>query len=428
MSLIKPLANPSAFSLTSAAPPSKAHTLRAIFMASLASGRSVIHHPLLAMDQKTALRCVEHLGVEYQMEEDKIILNGIGNDPRRIPQKIDCGESGLTARIMVGIASALTIPTVVTGSERMRTGRPIGDLVTSLQSIGFQLSYEADEGYLPVRITPSDTLFTKRFNQPRQIEVSTNLSSQFLTSLLIAAPLIKDGLIIQTMGRARSLSYVEITLAMLKDFGIHTDISEAGYHVYPGMYQSQEMTIEGDYSAAAFFGEAAAITGGYVCITNLKKDTKQGDIVFFRLLEQMGCRVRWEDDSVSVQGKPTKPLVVDMQDCPDIVMPLAVIMALTPGTHRIKNIGHLRIKESDRLSGIVENLKRCGGICEEEAEGIKIIGQHTLTGKVEFQVKNDHRLAMSFGLLGLILPGITVDQPQAVNKSFPSFWEVFSME
>ena len=419
---LKKLNNPSDFYLEVYAPPSKAHTLRAIFLSAISKGQSKIKFPLLADDQYAALDAIEKLGAKYKISDDKneILIDGISTPTSDLT--IDCNESGLTARIITAIACAIGFTGVITGSERMKTGRPINDLVDALKLLGMNIKYLEKENYLPLKIEKASE--TKN----NTISISTTASSQFLTSLLIIAPLLDNGLIIKTTGKKRSMSYVDITLSMMNDFGVNDiQINEDEYIIENSEYKALEYTVEGDYSSCAFFGEAVAITGGKAIIHNLKRDSLQGDKYFFDIIEMMGTNIKWADNTLIVNSKTTKSLnSIDMKNCPDVVMSLSIVMAYTKGEHKITNISHLRIKESDRLHAIAENLKKIGAIVTEYDDSLKIVGQDSLLGNSVIEAFNDHRIAMSFAIAGLVSDNITIDNPNCVNKSFPHFWQIFS--
>lgn len=434
MKRIAMLAEPSRLDLTVQAPPSKAHTLRAIFLAALAGGTSRITHPLLAGDQLAALECVGRLGASWRRTEDALEITGLGAgdpDPPDVagpvpanapPTILHCRESGLTARVLTAVGCVLNRDLVIDGAGQLREKRPVSDLVDVLRVLGFRIEFLEKDGLLPLRIFRLPRLPRK---SPRPIPCSAAESSQYLTALLMSAPFLADGLALKARGPVRSAPYVEITIDMMAAFGLPVTRHREEYRVPPGRYRPAALAIEGDYSSAAFFGEAAALTGGRVRIDGLSRHTRQGDRVFFHLLERMGCQVREEDCSVTVSGRPGRALDIDMGDFPDVVLPLAVVMGHTPGSHRITGIGHLRLKESDRLRAAAANLRKLGADAREGCEELRITGRDSFTGDVALETFHDHRVAMSFGLAGLVTPGVSIDDAACVAKSFPSFWENF---
>ena len=296
------------------------------------------------------------MGVKYNFENNNLIIENKKNELNQSSDKMvfDCEESGLTARIITALACSFNNDIIITASERMKKARPIKDLIDSLTDIGFEIEYLEEDGFLPVNIPKQKSLsFLKN-----EVVVSIDKSSQFLTALLMLAPLLPNGLIIRTTGDKKSTNYIDITIELMKKYGIYVKVEDESYIVRYSDYNISKIKIEGDYSSSAFFGLAAAITGGKSIIHNLNPDSKQGDRYFFDILEKMGCNIDYNEDTITVIGKAHKNLDIDMKNYPDIVMPLAAVMATISGKHRIYNIEHLRIKESDRIRATAINLKK----------------------------------------------------------------------
>lgn len=414
------LSHPEDFRLEAAAPPSKAHTLRAIFLAALADGRSVLHRPLLGTDPRTALAAVARLGVPYLLAPGRLELEGGGWFRGESPLVLEAGDSGLSARILLALSGLRRGGAIVDGGRRLRDGRPVADLLAALRTLGWNAEELGRPGHLPVRVTPPSTLDAT----PRRIlRLSSPDSSQPLSALLMAAPLFPGGLEIELAGPLPSRPYVEITLDLMQAFGAGVEAEENRFHVARGDYRPREIEIEGDWSGAAFFFAAAALTGGSVTVDGLRPDSRQGDRVFMELLAELGCRVSAGPGGITVSGRSSRPLDADMADCPDLVPALAVVMGRTPGTHRIRGAAHLRIKESDRLRVVAENLGQLGITASETPDGLEIQGRGTFQPGAVIRTHSDHRIAMAFALAGLVAPDVTVDDPACVAKSFPDFWQ-----
>ncbi len=413
--------HPESFRLEAVAPPSKAHTLRAIFLAALTGGKCSLHKPLLGTDQRTALAAVARLGVTYRLSPEALELEGGGWFRGESPLTLEAGDSGLSARILLALAGLRRGGAVVDGGRRLRDGRPVADLLAALRSLGWAVTELGRPGHLPARVAPA------RPSPPAAravLELSSPDSSQPLSALLLAAPLLPGGLEIALAGPLPSRPYVEITLDLMRAFGARVEAQENRFRVAPGSYRALEMEIEGDWSGAAFFFAAAALTGGSATVRGLRPDSRQGDRVFPGLLGEMGCRVSVGSEGVIVSGRTSRPLDADMADCPDLVPALAVVMGRTPGLHRIRGAAHLRIKESDRLRAVAENLGRLGITATETPDGLEIQGRETFQPGAIIRTHADHRIAMAFALAGLVTPGIDVDDPACVVKSFPDFWNV----
>jgi 3-phosphoshikimate 1-carboxyvinyltransferase len=416
------LSHPESFRLEAAAPPSKAHTLRAIFLAALADGRSILRRPLLGTDQRAALAAMARLGVPYVLSPDKLELDGGGWFQGESPLVLEAADSGLSARILLALAGLRRGGAVVDGGRRLRDGRPVADLLAALKSLGCSVTEMGLPGHLPVRVAPpAHSSHAAR----APLKLASPDSSQPLSALLLAAPLLPGGLEIELAGSLPSRPYVEITLDLMGTFGARVETEENRFRVAPEGYRARELEIEGDWSGAAFFFAGATLTGGSATVSGLRPDSRQGDRVFVDLLAEMGCRVSAGPDGVSLSGRAARSLDADMADCPDLVPALAVVMGRTPGRHRIRGAAHLRIKESDRIQTVAENLGRLGVTAAETADGLEIQGRESFQPNAVIRTYSDHRIAMAFALAGLVTPGVTVDDPACVAKSFPDFWKCF---
>jgi 3-phosphoshikimate 1-carboxyvinyltransferase len=257
------------------------------------------------------------------------------------------------------------------------------------------------------------------------VKVDCGKSSQFLSALLLMAPRLENGLRIQVTRGPVSRPYIDMTLGVMNHFGI--EVLRSGYNEFhvPGkqQYHAESYEVEPDYSQAGYFWAAAAISGRSVKVLGTRPDTLQGDSGLLALLEKMGCTVSPHPDGIEVIGKSLSGIETDMSDMPDMVPTLAVVAAFAEGETRIQNVGHLKIKESDRLASVVKELNRLGIKAFSGGNDLVIRGGNSVAGRV--RTYDDHRIAMSFSLFGLRTPGIEIENERCVDKSFPNYWEAF---
>ena len=397
--------------------PSKAHTLRALFLAALAKGRSIIWNPLLAEDQLQAIQALKKLGVRIQVKNKEIIVDGVGGKFIAQDEVLFIGNSGVCARFLTVLASLADKNIILSGTERMETGRPIQDLLDALKPLGIKADSINGDGCLPILVQCTGI-------QGGTTTLKGDKSSQYFSAILLGAPFAENEIKIVTQGKLVSKPYLNITIDLMKQFGvevINRDFKE--FIIAPGQeFHGKDLTIEGDFSSAAFFFAAAAITGGRVKVTGLNPESAQGDKVFVDFLEQMGCQVNKGKDWIEVVGKPLTGIKVDMGDFPDIVTPLAVVAAFAKGKSEFFNIAHLKFKECNRLEAPVKELQKMGidAKCTED----RIIVQGGKPRGAVIETNGDHRMVMSFAIAGLKVPGIKIKNPENVNKSFPEFFEV----
>jgi 3-phosphoshikimate 1-carboxyvinyltransferase len=407
------------------APPSKAHTLRAIIIASLAKGKTVIKNGLIAEDQEYAMKAMTQFGAKINVNKDENEIEIIGVDGKPFASKEDIfiGNSGLTIRFLVSIAGLAQGEEYVTldGVERMRTGRPIQDLLDALKQLGVEAVSINGNGCPPIKVKSNS------FEGGKTL-LAGDKSSQYFSSILVAAPYAKKEVEIETVGTLSSKPYIEVTLESMKDFGViayHNNYKK--FFIKSNQrYVGKEINIEGDFSNAAYFFAAAAIMGGEVMVRGLNRESKQGDKFFIDALEKMGCKVVWDKDTVTFTGTNSLKGIgeIEMNDYPDIVMPVAVVAAFAKGDTKITNVEHLRIKESDRLTVTVNALKQLGVDAEAGKDYLLVKGDPSrpLHGAV-INSQNDHRIAMSFTVAGLKVSGVSIENERAVDKSFPDFYE-----
>lgn len=403
------------------APPSKAITLRALFIAGLARGKSVLINPLLAEDQIFAINALKQLGCRIKILKNKVEVAGVDGKPKLPTETIFLGNSGVSMRFMVGIAGLCPSGKIVLdGSDRMRE-RPIQDLLDSLKPLGI-IGKSLNENLCPpVEIQSGNFAGGRTW-------LSGKLSSQFFSSLLISGTYAKKGIELHCIGSMSSKPYIDLTIDCMKSFGIKAENEKNKYKIFKikagQSFKAKNFKIEGDYSSASYFFAAAAITGGKIKAENLNSESLQGDKLFLNVLKKMGCIVKFGKNFVEVKGpKKLKAVSVDMNEMPDLVPTLAVIAAFAKGKTIMKNIGHLVGKESNRIESPATELGKMGIKAIALKDSLKVIGGSPIGAEIE--TYNDHRVAMSFAIAGLKIPNIEIKNPDCVNKSFPEFWKCF---
>jgi 3-phosphoshikimate 1-carboxyvinyltransferase len=397
-------------------PGSKSYTQRALVLAALAEGKSVLRNPLVAEDTSHLLAALRLLGTNILSRNGDILVTGTGGRLANPGREIYLGNNGTAMRILTGLVSIGWGTFTLTGDQRLRE-RPIEPLLAALRSLGIDARSLGREGYPPVVIRTSGL-------QGGKVTLRDIFSSQYISALLLCAPYGAGDTLIELEGRVPSLPYVDMTIEAMTKFGVDVQRDTAHcYLVKSGQrYRGIRYRIEGDASSASYFFLAAAICQGKVSVENINPRSLQGDIGFLSLLETLGCSVIWEKNRVELAGRELHggDRVFDLGDMPDMVPTLAVLAALRPGRTVIENVAHLRLKESDRLSALATELGKTGIPVEERKDGLIITGGQPHGAEIE--TYNDHRIAMSFAILGLAVPGMSIRNPACVSKSFPGFW------
>ena len=400
-------------------PGSKSLTHRAFIAAALARGRSRITNFLECEDTGYTAQGLQALGVRMEREGESMMVSGTGGlfPPSTGMKIIFLGNSGTSCRLLLSIAALARGNYLLTGSPRLQN-RPIGELVQALKDLGAWALRPAPNGCPPVTLKACGLKGGK-------VAISGRQSSQFISSLLLAAPYAEQDVEIEVLGEMVSEPYVELTLGIMDRFGVSVVREGTRYFkVAAGKgYQAGPLIIEGDVSTASYFWAAAAVTEGTVTTTNINPAaTRQGDLALLGVLEAMGCRVERGSDWVTVQGGPLQGIDLDMKSIPDMVPTVAALALLAKGRTVIRNVPHLRLKESDRIGAVATEWNRLGGRVDELPDGLVIQGGLKLTG-AEVDPHDDHRLAMSLAVIGLRVPGIRIRQAECVSKSFPLFWD-----
>jgi len=404
-------------------PGSKSLTQRALIAAALADGPSRLLGPLASEDTRFTMEALRAMGIACDdRDPDCWLIQGSSGRIVEPADDIFLGNNGTATRFLTSVAALGHGRFHITGSERMRE-RPILPLMEALR--GWQVAIASDEG----TGCPPLTIQATGLAGGRTV-LPEGKSSQYLSSLLLVAPYAATPAELEVRGEILSQPYVEMTLAVMADFGIRVEAAPTlnFFRIPQGRYRGMTYAIEGDASGASYFWAAAAITGGRVTVANVPVPSLQGDARLLPYLARMGCRIEQTEAGIKVTGPETlEGIELDMGDMPDVAPTLAVVAAFAEGTTIINNIAHLRIKECDRLSAVVSELRKLGAEVEEEPARMIIHGRKggsNLHGAT-IATYDDHRMAMSFAVAGLRLAGVTITGEQCVVKSFPDFWERF---
>ena len=411
-------------------PGSKSLTNRTLLIAALAEGRTIIKNALFSDDSKYFIGALQTLGFELALDYDnkEIIVNGLAGAIPAKSAQLFIGNAGTAARFISAFLTLGEGEYILDGDSRMRH-RPIGDLVYSLRQLGATVNpvlqnedQGLDEICPPVRIVASGL-------PGGQANISGEISSQFLSALLMVSPYARGPIEINVITTLNSKPYVDMTLGVMADFGIN--IQRNGYQQFrinQAAYHSLETySIEPDASAASYFFAAPSILGGTIRIDDISFKSKQGDIAFLNILRKMGCDVVERQNHIEVNGPRSQAdflgVDVDMSDIPDTAQTLAAIAPFASTPTHIHGIASARVKESDRVSATCTELRRLGVNVVEYNDGMSIYPcEKILPSKI--CTYNDHRMAMAFSLVGLKVPGIQIENPGCVSKTFPDFFEV----
>ncbi len=402
-------------------PGSKSMSHRGLICAGLAGGQSRLRDVLFCEDTDYTREALETLGAATTIDGGDLLVGGTGGRLKRsrAGESLFLGNSGTSMRLLLSVASLGRGEVILDGSPRMRE-RPVGELVKALNGLGADLSFVRDDGYPPV-------LVRARGIRGGSVRISGRESSQYISSLLLSAPYADEDTEILVSGPISSSPYVDMTLQVMEAFG--AEVTRKGYEHFSVRskvgYWPTRFVVEPDVSSASYFWAAAAVAGGSVTTQNVDPfSSSQGDKGFLDILEEMGCGVRRGPDGVTVQGAPLKGGEVDMLHMPDMVPTLAAVALFARGRTVIRNVAHLRLKESDRLSAICLEWSRLGAHVEEMEDGLIIEGEHPLEG-TQLNPHDDHRLAMSMAVIGLRVHGVVIHGDDCVKKSFPGFWELW---
>jgi len=398
-------------------PGSKSYTQRALIIGALAKGKSFLRNALLSEDTECLIEALGSLGSEILNKDDDIIINGTSGNITNPGRQVYLGNNGTAMRFLTGLVSLGKGVFTLAGDPRL-CERPIKPLLDALKILG--VDARSKNG----RNSPPVVVHAKGLRGGR-VTLADIDSSQYVSSLLICAPFAEKDTVIELQGHIPSLPYIDMTMEVMKEFGVEVISKPPNrYSVKSAQrYEGRRYRIEGDVSSASYFFLAAALCRGRVRVHNINPRTLQGDIGLLPIMERLGCTVIREDNWVEVVGGELTPgeHIFDLGDMPDMVPTLSILAAVRRGRTVIKNVSHLRIKESNRLEALVTELRKTGVRTEERDDGLVIDGNRPRGAEIE--TYDDHRIAMSFAILGLVIPGIKIRDGNCVNKSFPGFWE-----
>ena len=404
-------------------PGSKSISNRVLLLATLARGSTTLTNLLDSDDIRYMLASLKQLGIQYTLSEDKtecVVEGNEGPISSASVQSLFLGNAGTAMR---PLCAALTLGQgefTLTGEPRMEE-RPIGDLVDALRQLGADVTYLKNDGFPPLTINATGL-------NGGDVEIAGDLSSQFLTALLMVAPLTKDSVNIKIKGELVSKPYIDITIALMKQFGVEVinhqyqrfEIKAGQHYVSPG-----KVLVEGDASSASYFLAAGAIKGGEVKVTGVGRLSIQGDVKFADALAQMGANIEWGDDYIIARKSTLTAIEMDMNHIPDAAMTIATAALFATGTTKLTNIYNWRIKETDRLAAMATELRKVGAIVEEGHDYITITPPAELN-TAAIDTYNDHRMAMCFSMMAFADCGITINDPDCTSKTFPDYFAQFT--
>ncbi len=401
-------------------PGSKSITNRALVCAALAEGQSILTGALDSEDTQVMIDALRRLGIEvnHAPATRTLRVSGCGG---RIPSpgaELYVANSGTSMRFLTALATLGHGKFRIDGIARMRE-RPIQDLLDALRQLGVEAAGQSPGGRPPVMIHAAGL-------PGGRATIAGAISSQFLSGLLMAAPYARRPVELMVSGELVSKPYVEMTLAVMRAFGVAAESRGLRQFVVPAgtAYLGREYPIEPDASAASYFFAAAAVTGGRVTIEGLGRDSLQGDVGFCGCLERMGCEVLYKDSSITVSRnllEPLRGIEVDMNAISDTVQTLGVVALFAEGPTTISGVAHIRHKETDRIAALAAELRKLGAQVEEREDGL-----HIIPGRLhgaEIETYNDHRMAMSLAIAGLVVPGVVIRDPGCTAKTYPRFFE-----
>jgi 3-phosphoshikimate 1-carboxyvinyltransferase len=401
-------------------PGSKSMTNRALLLATLSKKDSKLSGVLFSDDSRHFLMCLEQLGFDLQIDEENKIVNmrGTGGNIPNRTGTINVGSAGTAARFLTALLALSDGEYVIDCSNQMKK-RPMKPLFDALSEMGASFEFLEEDGFLPVKVIGNG-------GTCKDVTMDISKSTQFLSALLMVAPLTKNGLRIKITSKKKDGAYIRITRKMMEQFGAKVDFDGEVYEVSGG----QEVVvgdyyIEPDVSAACYFYAIAALLGGSITVKNVFYSSMQGDMKFLDVLKKLGCKVIETPDGINVTGPEDgiyAGIDVNMNDFSDQTMTMAVLAAYATSPTVIRNVGHIRLQECNRMEAIVNELNRAGILCEEQGDDLRIT-----PGKVHkatIETYEDHRIAMAFSLLGLKNDGIIIDNPDCCKKTFEEYFEV----
>ena len=396
-------------------PGSKSLTNRALIVAALASGTSRLTGVLDSQDTRVMVESLRRLGLalDQDVPAGTITIQGCAGRPPATSAELWLENSGTSIRFLTAVCALGQGRFRLDGNARMRE-RPIQDLVDGLRQLGVAMACEAGTGCPPVVVNGTGLA-------GGTATVASGTSSQFLSGLLMAAPCAQGPIRLEIGGTLVSEPYVAMTVAVMRAFGVTAERVSGGYQIAPATYRSADYDIEPDASAASYFFGLAAVTGGSVTVEGLTRTALQGDVGFVDALAAMGCLVEWGTNSITVHGRPLRGIDIDMNAISDTAQTLACVAPFAVGPTRIRRVAHMRHKETDRVAAVATELRKAGQTVEEHEDGLTIHPAPLRPAVID--TYDDHRMAMSFALLGLRAEGITIAHPECTAKTYPNYFD-----
>lgn len=403
-------------------PGSKSYTNRALLLAALAQGKSTLKNPLHAEDTQVMIQALKQLGIKIEIQPHQITVHGAGGTFQNPKKTLNIQNAGTAMRFLTAALTLQTFKTRLTGNQHMQK-RPIQPLIKALNLLGAQVKSLKNNGCPPLTIQGP--------LKNNQTQIPGHISSQYISALLIIAPLLPQNTNLKITGQIVSSPYLEMTLQTIKDFGIqniqtphpkspYKNFQILGQQKYrPGIYN-----IEGDASSAVYFWALAALHHTTIHIENICHSI-QADCYFPFILKQMGCRIQFSQKGITVAGpKQLSPLGhINLKEMPDAAMMAVVLAAFTKGKNRFIGLSNLRFKETDRLSALEKNLTAMGAQVKQFKDGLEVIGNPKTLHGASIETYHDHRLAMCFAIAGTKIPNLKIKKPTCVNKTYPDFWK-----
>jgi 3-phosphoshikimate 1-carboxyvinyltransferase len=391
-----------------------------LIVAAMADGKSTLTGALDSEDTRVMVDSLQKLGinVDHDRSTCKIQIQGCANKIPSNEATLYLANSGTSLRFLTAMVATGSGTFHLDGSARMRE-RPVNDLLQALNGLGADATSDLGTGCPPVTVKASGLDGGYAF-------VKGDVSSQFLSGLLMALPYSRETTSVEVDGILVSKPYVSMTMEVMEAFGVRiNNRKDRRFDVRPARYSGRDYAIEPDASAASYIFAIAAITGSTLTLEGLGTKSIQGDLGFVDLLEHMGCTVVREPERTTVTGGKLRGIDVDMNAISDTVMTLAVVALFAEGITRIRNVAHIRHKETDRITALANELRKLGATVEEQPDGLILFPPSKIT-PARIKTYNDHRMAMSFALVGLRTPGVTILDPSCVAKTYPGFWEDLS--
>jgi 3-phosphoshikimate 1-carboxyvinyltransferase len=407
---------------TVSVPGSKSITNRALILAAMAGGRSVIEGVLLSDDTRQMAAALQRLGFAVAIDERnyRITVDGGGGTIPAGGAELNIGGAGTAMRFLAAFLTLGRGKFRIDGNQRMRE-RPIGALIDTLNALGVDAASEQGNGCPPIVVDTSARMF-----EGGEAAIDASLSSQFVSALLMPAPLWRKGLKLTVEGET-ARPFIEMTLKIMERWGVRSTI-DADTITVPGgqRYRGCNFTVEPDASSASYFAAAAALAGGRVTLAGFARDSVQGDLGMLDILQRMGASVAWNADSVTIAGSGQLGGVdVAMNSMPDMVPTIAAIAPFASSPTRIRKVGFIRHHESDRIEAIATELRRIGARVEEFDDGLGIAPSTLRPASIE--TYDDHRIAMAFAVAGLKIAGMRIRNPRCVAKTYPQFFADFEV-